>query len=682
MKHLIDAILSRNNLQKAFERVRENQGCAGIDGISINMFQQRSDEHLEHLRQSIIKGTYTPGGLLLSEIKNARGSSRILAIPTVLDRVLQTAICQCLQTSIEPKFSDSSFGYRPGKSYITAVNRVVELSRQGYTIIVDADIEKFFDNIPQDALIHQIITEFGESIGTLIKHTLFAQQKQKDGSLSFGTKLGVGIPQGSPLSPLLSNYYLHSLDEMLMAAEFQFVRYADDFVVQCKEPHEAQHILSTVNQKLAELGLKLNSDKTQVTDIEHGINFLGHFIHEGGALALSDKATQKVPDVSRSVRFKVNDPVYLDIPLDEFTPSDPEPEQLINAFSDEVAEEIDIVQNAKLQTLYANKQGSVIGMKGNRFEVRLGGDILKSIPASHVDLVLVYGQIQLSTRFKTYCLQHRIPIALHTWSGTFMGVVCQELLQNPKMTIAQVMHQQCNNNRLTIAKVLIRAKLQNTIVLAQRYAKRADPSQQHGIASQIQQLQHARDSVKRALDLQTIRGHEGIAAKTWYALIRTILGDIWQFPSRNRQPPQDPINAMLSYGYSMLFHNVKALLNCRGLHSHLGYLHENRAGQPSLACDLIEPFRPLVVDYILLAITKMGGITPNDFEKVPNKGTQMIQSARRKFIELFETRMQSSITNYGLDIKTDIRRHIDLLCLEVKKACFDNQLQIHPLVVK
>jgi RNA-directed DNA polymerase len=261
--------------------VRANQGAAGGDGVTVAQFTEHAGTWLQQLSQDLRAKTYQPQPVRRVLIPKPGGGQRPLGIPTVRDRIVQQALLQILGPIFEAKFSTRSHGFRPERGCHTALAVVDQAIRHGYTWVVDADLERFFDTVDHDLLLDALNAEVADgSVLRLIRHILQAGVSLPDVRESEPTELGT--PQGGPLSPLLANVYLHAFDVEMTAAGYGLVRYADDFVVFAKSEREAQAALELARKILAgPLRLVLHPEKTRVVSVAHGFEFLGyHYFHD------------------------------------------------------------------------------------------------------------------------------------------------------------------------------------------------------------------------------------------------------------------------------------------------------------------------------------------------------------------------------------------------------------------
>ena len=263
MSQLLEEILSRDNMMLAYKKVKANKGASGVDGVRIEDIDQYLRDNWVEIRERIRQRKYKPQPVLRVEIPKPSGGVRNLGIPSVIDRIIEQAIVQRLTPIVEPYFSEYSYGFRPGRSAQMAVIKFLEYLNDEYTYIVDIDLEKFFDNVPQDKLmtlvrniIHDPDTE--SLIHKYLKAGVMIKGKYEE--------TRVGTPQGGNLSPLLSNIMLNELDKELEGRGLHFVRYADDCVIAVGSSAAANRVMNTITKWIEKkLGLKVNMTKTKVT---------------------------------------------------------------------------------------------------------------------------------------------------------------------------------------------------------------------------------------------------------------------------------------------------------------------------------------------------------------------------------------------------------------------------------
>jgi RNA-directed DNA polymerase len=278
---LIDKVGSKANLRESFEKVRAKGGSAGVDHVTIEMFETRLEENLTRLKEELISGTYQPQGIRRVWIpKMGSKEKRPLGIPTVRDRVVQGALRHVMEPIFEVRFSSESYGFRPGRGAKDALRRVWEWLEGGYTYVVDADLESYYDTIPRDALLKRVEEEVADGKVLDLVEKYLCQEVMESAKHWIPER---GTPQGAVISPLLSNIYLNPLDHLMAARGYRMVRYADDFVILCQSEEEAQAALEEVGYWTEEAGLELHLEKTRIVDATQpgGFDFLGYHFERG-----------------------------------------------------------------------------------------------------------------------------------------------------------------------------------------------------------------------------------------------------------------------------------------------------------------------------------------------------------------------------------------------------------------
>lgn len=263
MSELLEKILEKKNMNEAYKKVCANKGAGGVDGMELEELDGFIRKNWNSIREQIRGRSYKPQPVRRVEIPKPNGSKRKLGIPTVMDRVIQQGIAQIISPMCEPLFSDHSYGFRPNRSCEMAIKDMLMFLNEGYEWIVDIDLEKFFDNVPQDKLMSLVpnIINDGDTESLIRKYL-------KAGVMVQGRyeKTEQGTPQGGNLSPLLSNIMLNELDKELERRGLGFVRYADDCVIAVRSEASAKRVMYSITDWIErKLGLKVNADKTHIT---------------------------------------------------------------------------------------------------------------------------------------------------------------------------------------------------------------------------------------------------------------------------------------------------------------------------------------------------------------------------------------------------------------------------------
>ena len=263
MSEMLERILSNENIERAYKKVYANKGAGGVDGVTTKELAEYMQGNWSSIKEQIRTRTYKPQPVLRVEIPKPNGGVRKLGIPTVMDRVIEQAITQVITPMFEPSFHENSYGFRPNRRCEQAIVRLLELFNDGFVWVVDIDLEKFFDNVPQDKLMSYVgrVIHDGDTESLIRKYL-------KAGVMNQGKyePTDVGTPQGGNLSPLLSNIMLNELDYELDHRHLNFVRYADDVVIVLKSKAAATRVMYSITSWIErKLGLKVNATKTKVT---------------------------------------------------------------------------------------------------------------------------------------------------------------------------------------------------------------------------------------------------------------------------------------------------------------------------------------------------------------------------------------------------------------------------------
>lgn len=305
-ERLLENILHRDNLNLAYKRVKKNGGRHGIDGMEVDELLPYLREHGEAIRQAILQGKYRPQAVRRVEIPKPDGGVRLLGIPTVLDRMIQQAIAQELTLVFEEEFSDHSYGFRPGRSAHRAIQQARKYISEGYGVVVDIDLEKFFDRVNHDKLMGLLSKKIEDKrVLKLIRSYLEA------GVMLAGlvSPTDEGTPQGGPLSPLLSNVMLHELDKELERRGHRFCRYADDGNIYVRSMRAGQRVMAGISKFLEErLKLKVNRNKSAV-DYPQRRKFLGMSFYrskEGVRVRVHPKSLNRFKEKVREITSRTN----------------------------------------------------------------------------------------------------------------------------------------------------------------------------------------------------------------------------------------------------------------------------------------------------------------------------------------------------------------------------------------
>ena len=316
-EQLMEEVCDRENLQRAWKRVQGNQGSPGVDGMTVDAAKDYLREHWPSIRSQLLDGTYQPQPVKRVEIPKPDGGIRKLGVPCVVDRLIQQAVLQVLQEQWDPTFSEHSYGFRPGRSAHQAVAQAQRYVAEGYNVVVDFDLEKFFDRVNHDCLMARVAARVSDKrVLKLIRVFLTA------GVMEDGLVLPVdeGTPQGGPLSPLLSNLMLDDLDKELTHRGLRFCRYADDCNIYVRSQRAGERVMASVSRFLTtKLRLTVNETKSAVARSEER-KFLGFSIsNDGSERRIAPKALAKFKERVREQTHRTRGLSLAQI-IEELTP--------------------------------------------------------------------------------------------------------------------------------------------------------------------------------------------------------------------------------------------------------------------------------------------------------------------------------------------------------------------------
>ena len=691
MSALLEEALAPHRLFAAWSKVRSNKGCAGTDRVSIARFERVLEGELGRLSEEVRAGRYRPRPLLCVEMTPSGKKPRRLAIPTVRDRVLQTAVAQTLTPLFEAEFEACSFAYRRGRSVDMALAEVRRWRDQGYRWVVDADIQAFFDELDHALLMEAVAALVpDERLVKLIRDWVRAELW--DGDVRWC--LVRGVPQGAPIAPHLANLYLDQFDEALLARNLRLVRYSDDFLILCRDRERAEDVLEITEDVLGGLNLALNNAITRVVDFKRGFRFLGaqfvrSLMYKCKAAGVQSPGFSAMPATCQGSEGRVKGgamapqtptrrPISLrtgNVMSEAFAAlarregydgisawagslgKAQDPEATVAGQMDEEAEGGALSFDPLLRTLYVLRHGCVLGRDGERLVVRGDGEVLREIPALMVDQIIIFGNVQVTTQALHFCLTRGIPIMLLSSGGAFRGMV--DALDHAPVILQRAQFRRAADKDfcLETARAMVTGKIANArLVLRRRARKRSLPA----FVDAERAMAGVQRNLERAASLEELRGFEGVAARFYFQAFAVELGKAWGFNGRHRRPPPDPVNALLSFGYMLLYHNIFALVRACGLHPHVGFLHPLRSGHPALVSDLMEEFRSLVVDATVLSLLFNGKVESRDFDSGQNGGVgcHISERARRLFVQAFERKMNSSVCHPEAGRRGDYRRCI------------------------
>lgn len=681
--------LSQENFALAWDKVRGNHGCAGVDGETIEQFDRHRERNLADICRAVAQGTYRPLPLRQIFIPKLSGW-RELGVPTVRDRLVQQALLQILHPLLEPQFEPVSFAYRPGRSHLMAVDQVASWQRRGYGWVLDADIVQYFDQVQHQRLLAEVQERVEFPAIVQLLEQWIGVGKMTQAGLVLPRK---GIAQGSVVSPILANVYLDDFDEIWQASRLKLVRFADDFVLLGRSERQVREAQDEVAAQLAEMGLSLHPEKTRITHFQKGFEFLGHvFVGDLVVPSKPAKAQPQQPDsrqVNQDAGYRVvhADPPGDALPLQQAliealrATDKPIPPPLMVVFGYAVrpyqpvaiqSEEVSWQKN--MATLYLIQQETQLRKDGGRFivttELRPGQAETVEVLIQEVERILVFGNVQLTTAVIATCLELHIPVIFLSQLGEYKGHLWSAEFADLAAESAQFHRWQDPVFQVSMARSLVQGKLWNSKQLLLKVNRKRRLPQVGEAVEALNQAWTSAGRVDGVEQLDVLRGHEGSAAARYFpAFGQLITNPGFVMSQRSRRPPKDAVNSLLSFGYTLLYNAVLGLVLAEGLNPYLGNLHRSERRETHLAFDLMEEFRSPVVDALVLKLINQKILRPTDFTWPDERGgIYLNQEARRVFLKYFEQRLSEKLAHPDVSESVSYRRVIQLQVQRYKRA--------------
>jgi CRISP-associated protein Cas1 len=692
---------------QAWYKVASNDGRPGWDNTSIQDYSLRLEENLKALSHALLTGTYRQGPLLKLVMLKPDGKERVLLIPGVIDRVAQTAAAIVLSPIIEAELGNCTFAYRPGISREGAAREIDRLHREGYQWVLDADIRNFFDNVRHDLLFQRLVELVDDKEMISLLHRWLTAEIV-DG-INPRTRNTMGLPQGCPISPALANLYLDRFDETMEQQGFKLVRFADDYLVLCKTRPKAEAALKLSESALAELKLELHSDKTRITTFAEGFKYLGYLFIRSlviptkmhpeewydklGKFRLRKKSEHALPadpesmtgetaqfelETDQGEKIELSKEELLQTEFGKKLLESLDKKQLnVDEFLEKISRQDEERQKEKrealkklyspfLNTLYLQEQGSLMRKDGERFSIEKDGGVINEVIVRRIEQVVVFGNVALTTPVMQYCLQNEIPVTFLSQYGKYFGRLESTTADNAEMQRFHFLRSIDEPFALETARSIVAAKISNSKTMIRRrksMAQDRDSTLQSKMAYNLDIMSDLAQKAETSTDIDVLRGIEGKASALYFECYGMLFSKNLPFHTlsflRVRRPPTDPVNSLLSFGYTMLHTNIFSMVQASGLNPYIGFLHAERKGNPALVNDLVEEFRT-IVDSLVLYTLNRGLLQEKDFYcRKDEPGCFLSNDARKRFLNIFETRMWQESRDGYTGKTLNFRRHIE-----------------------
>jgi group II intron reverse transcriptase/maturase/CRISPR-associated endonuclease Cas1 len=647
----LERVAERDRLIAAASHVASATEAGGTDDIGPKEFVSREEEIVSGLIRGLADGSYKPAPLLGILLPKGHHKVRALAVPTLIDRAVQRSALEVIGPAIETLLEDCSYAYRKGFSRAGAARAVEKAYADGYRWVLDADIDSFFDAVDWERLFGKVEALYPfDPIVALMRQWVTAP-------VIFEGKRILrlrGLPQGAVISPLLANLFLDELDEELLSEDFRLVRYADDFVVLCKDMAAAERAREEARAVLDHLGLALQEEKTSIRSADHGFSYLGYLFCRSVTVEQHREETKAEADASLVVSpsswlAQVDLSRVRELGVAATSTSElPKVAPLLDGAASAGAD--------ARRPLYVIDPAVCLHLREGTVVVEKEGDPPKRVPLRALSHVVFIGSRRAT-----------LPLILELGLAGVPSFFCRrngelEAIHSPfepdvGVWMAQGKAAGEESIRLAFAQEIVAAKLHNYAALAVRHALHDGDA----AAGEIRELER---SVWNKTEVDSVRGVEGAAAVIYFRSVAATLADEWSFDGRVKHPPRDPFNALLSYGYTLLYHHCTTALYAAGLMPRIGLYHRQHGSWQALASDLQEELR-YVVDGVVWSLVRRREIGPDDFER-SSGGCWLLPEPRRRFIEAFEGRMETDFTPHGEDRALTYREAIGVQAVRLR----------------
>ncbi len=639
-KNLWDRLITPHQLWLAWQKVRSNQGGAGGDGVTIAAFEAGAARRIERLAMELAEGRYRPGPLRPVLIPKKSGGQRRLAIPCIVDRVVQTSAAMVMTPVLEPGFEKASFAYRPGRGVTHAVQAVLRHRRQGFRWTAEGDIRQCFDEIPHDLLLEKLEAAVGDArLVDLVALWLGSYAPQ-----------AVGIPQGAPISPLLCNLHLDAVDEALDQSGLRLVRYADDFVILAKNEANARDGLERIAAVLRQHGLELNPEKSRIVPAERALRFLGHVFVRSMAFREVSEEDEPPP------------------------PPDAPPEEVLARWATQAAAGWAVAADAedaaveprpsRRRALYLVEPGALLGVRNDSFlaygPAETDEEGVSRRPArlqehaSRIDRIEIGPGAEADWAALQLAAAHDVPVALVDGWGETSALLVGPQDMRARRIAAQARWLADPDRRGRLAMAIVRGRVRNQRLMLRRLnLSRKDPE----IVKAAETLRRLARRLPDCADVDMANGHEGRAAAIYWPAYALAVAERFQLSPRRwrrrRRPPPDALNACLGYLGALLERDIRVAIGRAGLHPGLGALHAARDGTDALVYDLMEAFRAAVPEAIITTMAARRHLLPEMFVSLKHedgdgkvlKVCRIERAGQRALIQGYESWLHRPITS-------------------------------------
>ncbi|GLI00899.1 CRISPR-associated endonuclease Cas1 [Phytohabitans aurantiacus] len=613
MGSLYAAATTVEALTTAWEGLLGDDRIDGMVSPGTTRFAAQADQRLAELAAGLADGTFRPRPLTAVKIAKDDGGVRHLAVPPVADRVVEKALAAVLSPVLDVWLGPSSFAYRPGLGVADAVQQVCRLRAEGLGWVARADIDDCFPSMDVARVRRLLAAVVDDPDLFALVDLLLARPVATEA----GLRPGRGLAQGAPLSPMLSNLALEQLDDRVREAGFPLVRYGDDMVVSADSQTDAQEGLRMVTEAAKEIHMDVGD--TAVMSFEAGFCFLG----------------------------------------EDFGPRYPP-----------VLDHHRIVEPAT-RTVYVGVPGAGVRIEAGRLVVESPDDEeLLSVPSGHVERLALFGPVGLSAGARSWALTNDVEVLLASRRGGYLGQLMAGTSRRVQRLRTQLACADDPARTLPLGRAVVEAKIRKQVVLIQRLTRRDHHEE---LAATVAAMRTLLEMLPDAATIEETMGVEGAAARSYFQALGLLVPAPLRFEGRSRRPPMDVVNAALSFGYTILLGEATAALAAAGLDPAIGLLHTPADRRPSLALDLIEEFRPLVVDQVVVTAARSRRLGPEHGRTEDGRtGVLLTKAGREALIDAYERRMlrttRGALPGYAGSLRRHLHRQAQRLAAYIERG--------------
>lgn len=615
---VLEDVFSDENLEEAFESFADKHDSHGLDGVKLSELRAYWETNGKKIKESIFNGTYKVGAVEQRQIVNRKGKKRTISLMNSIDRFIFRALYQKMASEWEKQFSQYSYAYQNNKGVLTAVEQAAKYMEEGKDWSVELDIQNFFDNINHSIIISKLKAGIEDVrvldlliaylTCTLLDDHVFHQMEQ-------------GVLQGGPLSPLFANVYMNELDQYMEKQGYSFCRFGDDINIYCSTYEEATVAFSDVTARMEKIEqLPLNHGKT---GIFKGINrkYLGYRFEMKDGHVIVKKEQRAYKTVYRdwyTTGIQKMDHNY----------------HLINE---------GILTKQDFNILFESENGK------------------KYIPVETTDSLYIYSNVIMSGNFFDFMNQVGLNVSFINKYGEKIGsFVPNNSRRNIKTELKQLRMYDSEKERLDMARRLEIASVSNIRANLRYYQRRKNATE---LEAAVKDMTDIITKLNEARDINHMMMLEAQARQKYYGCFNSILeGKQFYFDKRTRRPPQDPLNAMISFGNTLLYQRIANEINRTSLDIRIGIVHAAGNRPESLNLDLADLFKPILVDRTIFTLVNRKMINVNDFVEVENNGIYLNNRAKKIFISEYENKLYQKVTFDGAErtydylIKNEIQK--------------------------